>query len=75
MLSIELDRELAKVATKQQLRHHLFVLEFPLTMAASRLTWPITKPDSCLMATVGRQDLPNLTDRPYHSDVKVVIPE
>ena len=29
--------------------------------------------DSCLTATVGRQDLPNIPDCPYHSDGKVVL--
>ena len=42
-------------------------------MAASRLTWPIVKPDSCLTATGGRLDLPDLPDRPYHPHAKVVF--
>ena len=44
-------------------------------MAASRQTWPIAKPDSCLMATDGRLDLPDLPDPPYHPDAKVVFPK
>ena len=43
-------------------------------MAASRQTWPIAKLDSCLTATVGQLDLPDLPDRPYNPDVKVVFP-
>ena len=42
-------------------------------MAASRQTWPITKPDSCLTATIDRLDLHDLPDHPYHPDTKVVF--
>ena len=44
-------------------------------MAASRQTWPIVKPESCLPAMAGRLDLPDLPDRPYHPDAKVVFPK
>ena len=44
-------------------------------MDASRQTWPIAKPYLCLMATVGRLDLPGLPDRPYHPEPKVIFPK
>ena len=52
-----------------------FVSEFPQSMASSRQTWPITKPNSCLTTRVGQLDLPDLPDRPYHPDAKVTFPK
>ena len=52
-----------------------FLSEFPRIMAASRQSWPIAKSVSCSTATVCQLDLPDLPDRPYHPDAKVVFPK
>ena len=52
-----------------------FLSEFPRIMAAYRQSWPIAKPVSCSTATVCQLDLPDLPDRPYHPDAKVVFPK
>ena len=46
-----------------------------LWLPPCRQTWPIAKPDSCLTTTVGQIYLPDLPDRPYHPDTKVVLPK